>query len=109
MRWSPFTELYYELEHCTKFITTHQQQFRVALKNSSENFTRPELLTWLNTYQRLHKEVPVEWNFLVKKDGEQYFNNTKTLGFTGAAFDRTQGFITRYETNYALFFGDKIL
>jgi hypothetical protein len=107
MRWTPFTELYYELENCTTYITTHQKQFREALKNSSEDLTRPKLLTWLNTYKTLHEEVPVEWSFLVKKDGEHYFNSTKTLGFTGAAFDRTQAFITRYETYYALFFGDK--
>ena len=109
MRWTPFTELYYELDHCTKYITTHQRKFREAVKNSSENPTRPKLLTWLNTYQTLHKEIPVEWSFLVKKDGEQYFNSTKTLGFTGAAFDRTQAFIETYEKYYQLFFGDKIL
>jgi hypothetical protein len=104
MRWTPFTELYRDLQEIRVYIQKFQDSFKVALENLPLKTDRKSILEWLNIYEKAHAEAPFGIVFGSDKYLSILLNKGEKLYLKGSEFEHTLKFINTYKSYYSQFF-----
>ena len=101
MKWTKFSILYADLKKIRSYITSHIEEFRLAIYQSKKIQTEQDLVDWIVKYEDINEEAAYDLKYCYVKEHESYrlFPSNPIL-FHDPIFDDMFSFLKYFQDHF---------